>query len=275
MSREREVGAREVPLPVLRRSLELLQQWAHMVKVLQIVSRLTRFLLEHANVSTAIILNVAFSFELARPQELEDDFVLSVVAQIEQKVDLMRLTDALEEQVHQLLLLDAGRLHLKVAIAQDDVRCGRAMAICLPVVLLEHLLDGTIELLNEHGRVLRLRVLEVPDEAGLALLDERPVDILSKALHDLSHLLLPREVGRSIAAATRITKLLPLQIVARRVQVARFGGQPKVRSVCSQLVVLQEPILHAGFVVVSYNDDSVPRVRHQAVQLVDDFDRGN
>ena len=67
MSCEREVGAREVPLPVLSRSLELLQERAHMIEVLQIVSRLTWLLIEHADVSTAIILNVAFGFNLARP----------------------------------------------------------------------------------------------------------------------------------------------------------------------------------------------------------------
>lgn len=132
----------------------------------------------------------------------------------------MCLADSLEEQVHQLLFLDARRLHLKVPVAKDNVRRRGALAVRLPVVLLQHFLDGIVELLNEHGRVLRLGVLEVPDEAGFALFNERSVDVFCKALHYLAHLLLPGEVVRSIAAATRVAQLRPLLVVARRVQVA-------------------------------------------------------
>lgn len=83
LSGERKVRAREVPLPVLRCSLELLQERAHVVQVLQIISRLAWLLLEYADVATAVVLYVAFGFELAGPQELKDYFVFCVVTQIE------------------------------------------------------------------------------------------------------------------------------------------------------------------------------------------------
>ena len=246
-----------------------------MVQVLKVVVSFTRLLVEHADVAAAIRLDEALGLDVAGLEELKDHLVLSVVAQVEQEVNLERLADALKQQVDELLLLDAGRLHLEVPVAEYDISGRRPVTIRLPVMLLEHLLGRAVELLDEHVGVLRLGVLEVPQDARFTLLNERAVNVLGEALHDLAHLGLPREVSSAVASAVRITELLPLLVVAGSVQVARLGSKPEVGAVRGQLVGLEEPVLHGRLVVVAYDDDCVARVRHEAVQLLDDLYRGN